>query len=896
MRPLHRAHRGPFAPIPVSAVLGGVGLLMMQPQVIAQPASSSGPVPDRLVHHFDFDERDEGNLEDLPKFWESLRPAGFPHFAEGGFDLRVGHRSAPSFHLDSAGRNVAYVYTGPDTRLRGNTDYRIEAFIRPDQLVYGRACLSAHFVDYDGQPLPESLVRSRYIGGVDERKGWSRVDLYMPAAPPQAYAIALVAWVLQEPMWKTGTVPPHHIPRRDVKGGAWFDDISIYALPFVKLESGAPGQVIGDEDAPTLLVTLADHDDRSLSGAVSILDASGQVLARHHVPVELDPGAPAKSIDVSGLAAGFYTARLDVSSGGVPLAAREMKFVRLGPLYRRTDTPARAFGILLDAAGSDRSIDLHLLRHLAARSVKVPIWPGFADEGEAAVPGRETDRFLHDLVKDGFSLTAVFAGPPTALVPRDGTYGRPLLELLSGEREVWNEYLARVVVPYASVFRWWQLGDDEQPLTPDAARLADSAANLRAAIGAFLSSPRLSVSLAGATQPPLTPLAVEQISVSQDAEVHSKWVGSSLAAYRRGGYEAVSVFLPPPNPELARLPELARWTQRLIELRHASADTVYTAQPWRRQDRINAPVAEPEEFYVVLRTMADVLGTAAPGPRLHPADGVTALAFHDGAESVVALWDAAAPPEGRRHAIQLGRARRMIDVWGNATRLEKDARGRHLVTLSPMPVLVDEVEPWLVELAASLRLTPDVVESGSEVKEHLLQLVYAGSRTVNGDIRLEAPTDWVVSPRVFSFQATPGSPFSQWIRIRYSSSEPAGRKKLLAALSMAGENYVLDVPLSIEFGQSDLEVSALGVREGSDAVFRHLITNRATHPLNLRSSVTVPGHERQYRPILQLQPGATQVVEFRFHGAAELSGREARLMLREMGDGTRVHNLRILIP
>ncbi|GAG19914.1 unnamed protein product, partial [marine sediment metagenome] len=35
------------------------------------------------MHRFDFDELAAGNLEEIPKYWEPLRPIGFPHYAYG---------------------------------------------------------------------------------------------------------------------------------------------------------------------------------------------------------------------------------------------------------------------------------------------------------------------------------------------------------------------------------------------------------------------------------------------------------------------------------------------------------------------------------------------------------------------------------------------------------------------------------------------------------------------------------------------------------------------------------------------------------------------------------------------------------------------------------------------
>ncbi|MCH8966846.1 MAG: hypothetical protein IID43_04145, partial [Planctomycetes bacterium] len=86
----------------------------------------------RIVHRFDFDERASGNLEDEPKFWTPLRLAGFPRYATGAFDFDVGFPASPSFELRCEGRSVAYHYTGPETRVRPTTDYRIQASIRTD--------------------------------------------------------------------------------------------------------------------------------------------------------------------------------------------------------------------------------------------------------------------------------------------------------------------------------------------------------------------------------------------------------------------------------------------------------------------------------------------------------------------------------------------------------------------------------------------------------------------------------------------------------------------------------------------------------------------------------------------------------------------------------------------
>ena len=93
----------------------GVGLTAV---VRAEAPDSGFRSASRVVHHFDFDERRKGNLENIPKFWGRFRPPGFPHYTRGEFDLAVGGLAPPSFRLVSEGRSVAYHYAGPETPVR----------------------------------------------------------------------------------------------------------------------------------------------------------------------------------------------------------------------------------------------------------------------------------------------------------------------------------------------------------------------------------------------------------------------------------------------------------------------------------------------------------------------------------------------------------------------------------------------------------------------------------------------------------------------------------------------------------------------------------------------------------------------------------------------------------
>jgi hypothetical protein len=307
-------------------------------------------------------------------------------------------------------------------------------------------------------------------------------------------------------------------------------------------------------------------------------------------------------------------------------------------------------------------------------------------------------------------------------------------------------------------------------------------------------------------------------------------------------------------------------------------------------------VTEPTDGYPILRTIADVLADAAPGPTVPISGDIRALAFYDGEKAVLAMWEPTAPLEGELHAIQLGHAGNQIDLWGRAQSFERDEHGRQIVRLSPLPVFVVGVDRWLIDFRSAISLKPAEVELGTELARHEIAIANEGARPFAGDVVLRVPETWEISPRTFSFNVASRRVTRHAFEIRYPHNEPAGAKQVLAAVTFGYAGYYLEVPLSVELGVTDLAVWGLAIPEGDDLVLRHIISNRSGSVLSFRSVANVPGRQRRYRPIVNLEPGNTQTIEYRFNEAHALAGRDARLVLRELNDGPRVHSLELQIP
>lgn len=885
--------------------------LLMGCVVAGDNVAAAGRGGDRVVHHFDFDERDEGNIESLPKYWDVIRPMGFPHFTRGAFDESVGRNGAPSFHLETLGRNVAFAYTGPDTRVRPNTDYHIVGYISPDRLKYGRACLSAHYLDQSGRPLVESLVRSRWVGGPDDVEPWIRLDMDLPAAPPTAERIGITVWVVQEPVWSDALFPKRHIQRNDVRGGAWFDDITVHALPRMRLTTSTPTNVLSPDDEQVLYALLADYDDRTLRGRVSIRLVGGAVVKVVGLEVETDPNAEAKPISIAELGPGLYRATLDIFAGDALLRSRELTFAKLAPRRNPQNFITRSFGIVIDPQQrSDPAWELALLERQALHSAKLPVWSGLSSEAYTDSRRQGMERLAQDLVKRGFALSGVFLAPPASIVRNDGAYTRPLLELLSGDQSLWRGHLATAVAPSASAFRWWEIiapiastvGSVNRlagglPGGGDGDQLAAAISQLRSALRPFITFPRIAMPVSATVDLATEKFPVEQVTLNMTAAVRPESFATRIGDARKLGYENVSVLVEsPPAKRYRRLPRLADWGRRLIMARHAGADTVFVPQTWRVGEAVGGHFVAPNEEFLVLRTIADILGDASPGPELRIGEHVRCLSFHNDKSSVLALWDEHAPSGGRDYLIQLGNADRQVDLWGRSTTLTRAKDGRQIVRLGSLPVFIPKADRWLIEFRASLSITPTVVPSGSEAVRHEIVLDYEGERRVSGRIDWELPKGWAVGPKSFDFGVSRFRRGRQDIEIVYPHIEPAGAKTIRARITLNPTGLYLEVPLRVDIEAPDLEVSGMAVVESGELVLRQVVTNRSDEVLSFRVSAAVPGRQRQYRPISNLRPGDTQSVQYRFGGGEAFVGRHVRISLREVNDGPRTHNLDLLVP
>ncbi|MEO0587913.1 MAG: hypothetical protein AAF078_09765, partial [Planctomycetota bacterium] len=290
--------------------------------------------PQRQVAFFDFEERARGNFEDLPMGWhpigrralvlnqnfhrqpvheDAASRAGFPEFNAVRFDREHATSGTTSLMLGiDGGQAGAYLENGAITVVPG-ADYLVTGAVRTEGLDRGFAVLRAYFVDALGRRMPGGQA-TQPIRSNDE---WQRVSVRLTAESERAATLVMEVALLQPQPTAGGALGPHEVVLSQVRGRAWFDDLSVWQLPFVEVSSTAATGLYRAPEVPEVRAVVRDLTGRQLAARLRLYDHRLRVVAE----------------DVREVGAGRPTSwawRPEVARYGWYLVDLEM-FERLGP-------------------------------------------------------------------------------------------------------------------------------------------------------------------------------------------------------------------------------------------------------------------------------------------------------------------------------------------------------------------------------------------------------------------------------------------------------------------------------------------------------------------------------------------------------------------------------------
>ncbi|MCL2330656.1 MAG: hypothetical protein FWC56_05080, partial [Phycisphaerae bacterium] len=224
----------------------------------------------RIVKQFDFNEHSDYNNP-----WRPIRADGFPADLHGRLDTQVGHAAPPSFRFDLNGGSIAYQYEGNDIAVRPNSDYLVSGWVKTSNLKQARAYMTAFFMDRKGILIDNTELTSELVGSDEFNTDWHPIQIQMTGDVPMARYLGIVLWVAQPSVWDKRPRNLRDIPREDIQGTAWFDDLSVFRLPRVALRSSSPGNIFVNHEPVVLLPEVTDPDGLNLTATLTVKSVDG---------------------------------------------------------------------------------------------------------------------------------------------------------------------------------------------------------------------------------------------------------------------------------------------------------------------------------------------------------------------------------------------------------------------------------------------------------------------------------------------------------------------------------------------------------------------------------------------------------------------------------------------
>ncbi len=908
---------------------------------LAQPASLT-----RVLRTIDFEERRLGNDEDLPMHWVKVDAPGFPHYVNGRFTTDRAHSGAHSFRMDLNGGSVLYRYEANQIKVRQGACYRIDAFTQTTPLQHARARLSAYFTDLDGHPLPNTLKRSDPYVSTTPAEGdeaWHKLSIELAAAMPDAAYLVLEVGLLQPQVYSESTLGQRALHGQDIRGSAWFDDITVSQVPRVRIGTRQPGNIFRRSDPLNLMVELDDAFTEDLSIQLTVGDATGRAVYQRSgtadSPATASPttqaatresARPAAARVVSAepvvgrrydlalpdLPPGFYTCVITTSSQGQQLASRSLSLIRLpndtvpsspDPRFGviATDLPLRAWGPLAD-----------LLPHLGAGRVKLGVWTRTAD-AEQFSPS-DFDAALVKLQERHITTTACLLDLPPSLTRRldeiqspaviasGSAPGTSWLRLLKANDDDWQPTLEYLLSRHANHLDRWQLGADGSDAFVTRKGMREVYNRLYAKFAQLTSNPDLAMpwpawyelegnlpatvalSIPASVLPSQLPLYIQDLRGIQGH--HGSLTYQRLARERTGRDEQIR--------------DLA---QRVIYALAAGTERLDLPFPFTTRPDDEAPagagLTQPTELFLIMRSLATTLGNTRYAGKVPIADGVEAFLFDNHGQGTLALWDTGR--EGERNAgagslkplpINLGPSPRMFDLWGNEIPLIRPADDAVTATvqlvIGPTPVFLTNIDGPLAQLRASVAIDRPLIESTFQSHTRKLHFKNTYPAAITGSLKLKPPPGWSITPSTHNFSLNPGESFDRDLAIEFPYNSPAGSRTMQAEFTLQSDRAsTFHMPLTLKLGLSDVGMQTLAVRDGADLIIQQIVQNYSDKPVDYSAFAIFPGKSRQERLVTNLLPGRSVIKKFRFENIpAELpANTRARIGLKEI-DGPRILN------
>lgn len=878
-------------------------LLLLAGTVMAQTGVDLGR--DRLLYKFDFEEADDGNFEDMPKYWyvmgktdqtsdpnfgrkplhrQMVEREGFPKFTRVRFSQPQSEAGDHSLHLGLNGGSAgAFLEVGAIAAVP-QSDYVVTARVKTSDLRNARARLIAYFVDSEGRRIDASAVATPLM---NTREKWQEVTVKLLGDQPGAAWISMQVELLQVQHQTALTASEatrliahgkHTVQYQDNKGDAWFDDVAIWQVPRIVVKTQSVVNLITLPQKPMLTFEVRDLSGRKLAADVAVYDHFGKRIAEMNRSVGGGDAATWRwTPQLPGL--GWYLVDMTLrdplskegSAAAEPVARTIRSFLWLNKRDKVDSIDKRYFSLDVQNASLD---ELKLLPQVTQATglsnVILSAWDPDVSIATQETRMSELDAIFQPLWQQGAAVSMSLAPLPRELADRMDLDADSPVWLFEKPAKDWMTWVGPLVIRHGQNVRRWHMGQDvggefgSPTIDPVTARAVEAIKDLtpdpRIVLPWQLTSPRR----AALNQRELT------FAIEVNSSVRPSLIQAYLSEWMQTPRQAVVLTMPiAPATQMTQGRRVDDLAMRVLHAWEAGVDGVTIPRPWdHSHDRSNA--LHPDPLLSVFATLSHQLDGRRAIGRLRLSASAQAIIFDGERGPMLAAWLDGGPGDQREIDLFLGETPQISDIWGNPSTPPLVA-GKHRFTVTSTPIFVQGIDAELAMFRASFAVTPRLIESSQVTHDHAITLRNPWPQPLQGDLLiLEPGRDWKIDPRRIPVAIEPGATVTIPFKLAFPVAEVAGEKKMTARFEFAaGKRKNVDLETSMELGLTGIEMdTGLSVvlnkaTNQLDATATAFITNTGNESRTLYVFAICANQPRQER-IITLKPGQSLMRRFRF--------------------------------
>lgn len=853
---------------------------------------------ERLIRYFNFEDeidgRKLGEFESLPFNWyvigrpgassdpnflsmplhqELIGRPGFPRHGVVRFDKTQRTGGEYSFYIGlNGGSSGAFLQAGAIPAV-GKSNYLVAANVRTTDLKHARARLIAYFIDRTGRVIESSVAKSAPIVSAE---AWTSVTVQLYGEYGEAAWIGMQLEVVQPNIEIRSPLGNHQVVYHEVEGGAWFDDVAVWQLPSISLETQSKVNVLREPLKPTLSMRVRDLTGKSLVARTVVYGHQMNVVAQDERPV--GAGEPERWQYVPELKRyGWFladmkildTARRDDQS--VTTVARKLLAFTWLPKEPVTE-PLELRRFLLGAEDATRD-EVSLLSQVAEAAdlsaFSLGVWEnGLTGESlESRVAWM--DDVLFQLGSGNRRLVLSIAPTPDEMVDLlnlDASHPVMMFDPAYDE-SVWRSYLTPFTLRYGQNVSSWQMGSPRRTSAffhPDWNSLAPV---VNQQMESLVPQPHTVIPWHIARPPVfLDGSASTTFALAVPQSLPSESVGEYLKQWPTSRVRVdLATLSAAEHPHQTRIVD---FVLRMLYAWEAGVDGIGLNEPWARADQRDTALV-PDPLLGVYSVVAHRLAGKEVVNRLALGPGLDSMILYGSSGGTLVAWNREARVDDSTIDMYLGPNPVVVDVFGNRRQLPmKD--GRHQLTLTRTPVFIEGIDTQLAVFRTSFQIDEPFLESTQAVQKRTLTVYNPWPQTITGQMRIVSPEDWDVQPRIHYFSIPSGGYRSFSVNMQFPVSETAGHKRVTANFRFAArDQYNIEASTDVEIGLSSVEFDAnLALAPnaetgGTDALVTQIITNRTDRNKSFFAYVSLAGHPRVERVISELPAGQTVVRRFR---------------------------------